>query len=338
MAASQIGACLTPSSEGQRTLVSKRPLYYEIDGFRLSEPFGVDRFRGAVQYKPTPDDVFIVTYPKCGTTWLQEICYLIYNDGNPPENQLKRLIDTPFLEMIGPECIAQMKKPGAVKSHLPFDRMPYSPHAKYIYAIRNPKDCVVSFFYHTSQVYPGYQFADGTFAEFFDLFMKGQTDFGDYFDHVCSWLRQRGRENIHFIYFEDVKKKGSEEILKLGRFLGNDLEAKLKTQGLLEKVLERSSIKTMKEGLKDFALNKDDPSLPEGLRAFAESNEVKTASGSTSALKFDSHLRKGAVNDWRNLLTPEMNACLEAKIKRIIEPEFPELIEKWRQHGVFEPL
>ena len=82
----------------------------------------------------------------------QEICYLIYNDGNPPENQLKRLIDTPFLEMIGADCIAQMKKPGAVKSHLPFDRMPYSPQAKYIYAIRNPKDCVVSFFYHTSRV------------------------------------------------------------------------------------------------------------------------------------------------------------------------------------------
>lgn len=75
-----------------------------------------------------------------------------------------------------------------------------------------------------------------------------------------------------------------------------------------------------------------------GLRDFAACNETTTSSGETSALKFDSHLRKGTVNDWRNHLTPEMNACLEDKIKRIIEPEFPDLIEKWREHGVFKPL
>ena len=118
----------------------------------------------------------------------------------------------------------------------------------------------------TLQVYPGYQFTDGTFAEFFELFIAGQTDFGDYFDHVCSWLRQMtrtGRENIHFIYFEDVKANGREEILKLARFLGGDLENKLKS-GLLDKVVEMSSLKTMKDGLKDFALDKDDFNLCEG--------------------------------------------------------------------------
>lgn len=30
---------------------------------------------------PRSDDVFIVTYPKCGTTWLQQIVKLIWNNG-----------------------------------------------------------------------------------------------------------------------------------------------------------------------------------------------------------------------------------------------------------------
>ncbi len=29
-----------------------------------------------------PDDVFICTYPKCGTTWMQQICHLLVNGGD----------------------------------------------------------------------------------------------------------------------------------------------------------------------------------------------------------------------------------------------------------------
>lgn len=86
-----------------------------------------------------PDDVFIATYPKCGTTWTQEITYLIYNDGVPPKNHLERIRNNPFIEMLGEDGPKNMGRPGCIKTHLPRDLVPYADHAKYIYVLRNPK-------------------------------------------------------------------------------------------------------------------------------------------------------------------------------------------------------
>lgn len=32
---------------------------------------------------------------------------------------------------------------------------------------------------------------DGTFDEFFELFISGNTDYGDYFDHLLGWYAHR---------------------------------------------------------------------------------------------------------------------------------------------------
>jgi len=45
-----------------------------------------------------PDDVWVVTYPKCGTTWTQEMVWMILNDLDMVKGQLPLAVRSPFLE------------------------------------------------------------------------------------------------------------------------------------------------------------------------------------------------------------------------------------------------
>ena len=101
------------------------------------------------------DDVWIVTYPRSGTTWMQQIVRSIRCQGNE-----EILIDQaiPYLEAANSDFVpykvdlAEVERPRTFKSHMPYNRMPCglpkdTPY-KYIYVARNPKDMVVSYFYH----------------------------------------------------------------------------------------------------------------------------------------------------------------------------------------------
>ena len=82
-----------------------------------------------------------------------------------------------------------MPRPGVIKVHLPYHLTPRSDKAKYIYVTRNPKDCCVSYFHHMKSI-PGHGF-NGTFDEFFEFFINGNIDYGDYFDNLLGWYEHR---------------------------------------------------------------------------------------------------------------------------------------------------
>ncbi|KAH7947950.1 sulfotransferase ssu-1 [Rhipicephalus sanguineus] len=311
---------------------NQRPRYVDFDGYRLSCAFHADLLKSALEYKPSSDDVFVVTYPKCGTTWVQHIVYLIYNDGQKPKDGLDFLKNSPFLEMTGAGCVLTMKRPGIIKSHLPYSMMPMSPDAKYVYVCRNPKDCVTSFYYHTKG-FPGYEFTRGAFSTFFDIFCEGQTDFGDYFDHVLGWYEHRNDPNVLFLHYEDMKTQPRENVLKIAKFLGQSYHDRLLEDATyLENVLRYSDVSAMKQYTNDSLVQffskplntEGGEEVPEGLQLFHKATHDQPSEAKL--------VRKGIVGDWKSHLTPEMNERLNRKIdERLAGTEF---IEVWKRYGV----
>ncbi|XP_035222149.1 sulfotransferase 1E1-like, partial [Stegodyphus dumicola] len=271
-------------------------------GFPIAKMFSLEAFKSALEYKPRPDDLFIVTYPKCGTTWVQNIVASIFREGKPFTSALEFLSNTPFLEMAGAEAARTIKRPGAIKLHLPFHLTPWSPEAKYIFVARNPKDCCVSFYHHTKNII-GYKFQNGKFDDYFELFMEGKVDFGDYFDTLLSWYEHRNDPNVLFITYEQLKKDVKGSILKISKFMGPKYEEMLENdEELLNNIIKYSSFDCMKEMMnrqvaelaalpRDYVLNH--PDIPQGLKTLLGSEE-KFFDSNPDSVTF---VRKGIVGD-----------------------------------------
>jgi len=223
------------------------PKYQVVRGFKFAPTF--PNVEDGLDYKAKPDDWFIVTYPKNGTTWIQQIVVLILNKGELPdvvkESGLYSL--SPFLEM-NRKSVEDMVRPGVIKTHLPYSLQPKHPDAKYIVIIRNPKDACVSFYYHQT-MFPAYEFQNRSFHDFLPFWLNGEVECGDYFDWILSWWKHRGDTHILFLFFEDMKANPRSNILKVAEFLGDDHKNFLMDNDceILEKVVKRSSFQYMKE-------------------------------------------------------------------------------------------
>lgn len=63
-------------------------------------PAAFDTALGEVlEYEVRPDDVFVVTFMKCGTTWMQETAWLLMNNLDFESCKQKSVLDrSPFIE------------------------------------------------------------------------------------------------------------------------------------------------------------------------------------------------------------------------------------------------
>ncbi|XP_015921569.2 sulfotransferase 1E1 [Parasteatoda tepidariorum] len=309
-----------------------------VDGIPIPAMFPADKFRSALAYKPNSNDLFLVTYPKCGTTWTGQILLLLFQKGE----QLKDmdLEKSPFLEMAGAKRIEIMSKPGIIKSHLPFHLIPWSKDAKYIYVARNPKDCCVSFFHYSKHI-PGNNF-EGTFDQFFEYFMTGLPEtvyFGDYFDHVLSWYSHRNNPNVLFVTYEELKEDIDAAIMKMASFIDDEKYAQpiRENPEILENIKQYSSVKAAKEfmtkqseeiakmSVEEFA----NSSVPDTIKEYlvVENDTLTPAAGDkrsesnvnlSERFKLISELvRKGVVGDWKNYFSEDQSRRIDEKFEKM---------------------
>lgn len=202
-----------------------------------------------LRYEAQPRDIFICSFAKCGTTWLQNIVWLILHEGQEMTGRLRQNI--PMLEMDGSDYTKKIDDthfPKIVKTHYRASWVPYNPKTKYLYITRNPKDAMVSFYYHCKG-FPQYYGPDMLdFDKLFDLYVKGEVSMNGYFEHVTEWYLKRDDPNVLFLVYEDLKVDPKGEILKVAKFLGDEYFENMKKDGdkLLKVVAEKSSFEQMK--------------------------------------------------------------------------------------------
>ncbi|KAG5668782.1 hypothetical protein PVAND_016708 [Polypedilum vanderplanki] len=203
-------------------------------------------------FKVYDDDIWVVTFPKSGTTWTQEMVWLI-NNNLDYEKALNTDLQTrfPFIELEGiielpgfhtiKNC-EKLQRPRHIKSHLPPFLLPnqlWTIKPKIIYTCRNPKDVAVSYYHH----YRHLQGYTGTREDFFNAFLEDKVLHSPMNENVLEfWKLSKENKNVLFLFYEDMKRNLELEIRKVARFL-----RKKYNQDQIDKLFEHLSFESMKK-------------------------------------------------------------------------------------------
>uniref|UniRef100_A0A1B6DDS5 Sulfotransferase domain-containing protein n=1 Tax=Clastoptera arizonana TaxID=38151 RepID=A0A1B6DDS5_9HEMI len=203
-------------------------------------------------FEARPDDTWVVTFPRSGTTWTQELVWLVANQfdfqsaaevpqterfpflefslffhdetkqeflnensDDPKKIELVELMSTP-----GYKILEDTPSPRFIKTHLPFSLLPKNlleVGCKIIYVARNPKDVAVSF-YHLNRLIrtQGYQ---GDFPKYWDYFERNLNAWAPYWSHVNEGWNLREHKNVLFLFYEEMSKDIKETIKRVAEFL-----------------------------------------------------------------------------------------------------------------------
>ncbi|XP_060636544.2 sulfotransferase 1C1-like isoform X2 [Anolis sagrei] len=241
------------SEKGGDSESYKRSTLLDINGV----PFPSDMINGwgAIwNFKARPDDLLICTYPKAGTTWIQEIVDMVQHGGDLQKCARAPIHERmPFIEMFlpklnfsGVEEANAMASPRTLKSHLPVQLLPpsfWEQKSKIIYVARNAKDNVVSYFHfhRMNKTMP----EPGTWEEFLETFIAGKVALGSWFDHVRGWWEAKDRHPILYLFYEDMKEDPGREIRKVAEFLDIQLPESVLNQIVLHTKFERMKVNPM---------------------------------------------------------------------------------------------
>jgi estrone sulfotransferase len=175
-----------------------------------------------------PDDVFIVSYPKSGNTWLrflianlliqeEEINFHTVHNYIPEVGKQEKIIET-------------LERPRIMKSHAPYIRE----YSKVIYLIRDGRDVYVSYYFHKLNQLP----SGCTFREF----LKRQDHYPcTWGEHVSSWLFSLSPSNLLLVRYEDLIRDCPKELKRIASYLGLD-----RTANQLSLASEKSSFDNMR--------------------------------------------------------------------------------------------
>ncbi len=254
-------------------------------------------------FEPRASDVLIVTAPKAGTTWMQQILHQLRTGGDEQFSNIDDVV--PWLERPrdGKDWQQRLREydllpaPRIFKTHCTFEQTPGGVDgARIVLSSRDPRDCCVSFYHHVLNMTDEARARVGIpYPETFDQYFERWLAFGAWFRNVSSWWPYRDHENLLWLRYEDMKQDLAAVLRKLLMFLGWSLD-----EHAFMRALQLSSFTWMKQNSDRFA-----------------------ARDGAGRLLFKSgqFIRKGEVGDYQTLLTPEHEARIIDKAQQTLSAE-----------------
>lgn len=184
-----------------------------------------------------PDDSFIVSYPRSGSTWFRFLVgNLISKDEPISFCNVERVI--PDIHVNCTRHIRNIRRPRLLKSHEYFDPR----YKRVIYIVRDPRDVAVSYYRYYRKVKV---LADGFPMErYIEDFLSGwRSPWASWGENVASWLATRqGTDGFLLLRYEDLLDDPVRELSKAASFLGIP-----GTSEELSRSVELSSVERMRE-------------------------------------------------------------------------------------------
>ncbi|MDA1074819.1 MAG: sulfotransferase domain-containing protein [Proteobacteria bacterium] len=258
-------------------------------------------------FRHRPDDIFICTPPKCGTTWTQAICAMLVfgriDHGQQP-GLISPWIDANFAPIEAYLTqIDQQTHRRFIKTHTPLDGIPYYPECTYLVVCRDPRDAYFSGLNHRDNL------NDPTLAA---LFPSGQDSFHDWlytvqeagtwdqqtldsFAHfVRSYWQYRDLPNLHLFHYTDMRHDLLKAVTSMADVLGVEYDA-----NTLNNFANAASFESMKNRPAQFA--------PESGTGMWKAEAKFFASGS--------------VRQWEGQLSDRELALFNTRINNLLPPD-----------------
>ncbi|XP_058812239.1 luciferin sulfotransferase [Topomyia yanbarensis] len=258
------------------------------------------------------DDVWLLSYPRTGSTWAQEMVWLLGNNLDYEGAKNIQQVRTPLLELSAifsedqsvedfvtkhekvnsVTCVRNLPSPRYVKCHLPWQLLPTQMDVvrpKMIYIARNPKDLAVSYYYYCQLIHQ----TGGSFEDFCDIFLADQAPAGPMWAHMLGFWQRRNQSNILFLKYEDMKRNLPVVIRDCARFMNIGRE------------LTELEVRRLCDHLQ-FDRMQSNPAV--NMEPLMQNSAQIDTNGS---VKF---IRKGAIGDWKNHMSGELSKRFDAWI------------------------
>jgi hypothetical protein len=258
---------------------------------RLSNNFGT--------YQPDEHDILVCTFPKSGTNWMMQIAYQIIHRGMGDFEHVHQYMPWPdamfpIEAQLDNKSIAA-RSPFAmrvIKTHLSGAYLPYTPQAKYICILRDPKDVLVSSYFFIRDVALGVLMP--SVESWYKMFITDSFMLGSWAENLHDYWQLRHCPNVMVVTFEQMKTDHIGVVRQVVDFLGIDL-----TETEIQMVYEKSTFSYMKTV--DYKFDPP-PATP------------LTAKGAKM-------IRKGTSGGSSELLTLEQQQCIDdycrAELRRL---------------------